>query len=587
MHPFKKNPFFLFLYGLSFIGIVFHWTGCLDEPELDTLPFFEVEVTGVETNTLSSVLLSGRINRLESDLATQTVRYGFIITEEEEQPSLLTPGNITIADTLAIGSDFPYQLSLEGLSINVDRYYVWAFAKMGNREKISDASLNFSFKDSYTFTLDEIDFNNTALICRSTIIGLEEQGGAFLQHGHIYSKDSLLSLEDAAVFKHELNSLNDDGSFESEWGNLVANERYYARGYAISTTDTIYTKNTIGFNMCDTWTPGYDFFTDLRGGIAATLDGKAYFGVGCENKFTCSPLSNIREIWEFDPDADTPDEAFSLQTEFPGQHRVNGVAFGLKGHLYIGLGKSNSGNNTFTFLNDFHKYNPSTGMWSEEIVAPFPGIEREKAVAFVWNDLAYVGLGAKQGADYNDFFEYNPDDNTWRPIQSLPLGMNPSMTTEEGREGAIHFKIGDDHYVGFGKNDTELLGDIWKFVPPLSPGGSTEWQLIGFIPEEMANREGPLAFTIDGRAYVGLGGDLRGFGQEEIYFNFLDFWEFIPTNTSDNQWVKRTTFPGLGRNQAIAFSINGKGYIGTGQKQPNGSSSIPLKDFWIYTPKNN
>ncbi|HUM47640.1 MAG TPA: T9SS type A sorting domain-containing protein [Chitinophagales bacterium] len=46
-------------------------------------------------------------------------------------------------------------------------------------------------------------------------------------------------------------------------------------------------------------------------------------------------------------------------------------------------------------------------------------------------------------------------------------------------------------------------------------------------------------------------------------------------------WTKKADFGGIARSEAIGFSINGKGYLGTGY---NGSSK---KDFWEYDPLSN
>lgn len=46
-------------------------------------------------------------------------------------------------------------------------------------------------------------------------------------------------------------------------------------------------------------------------------------------------------------------------------------------------------------------------------------------------------------------------------------------------------------------------------------------------------------------------------------------------------WTKKKDFPGQARYLGVAFSVNNKGYYGTGIA---GSDSYPLKDFWEYDP---
>lgn len=84
-------------------------------------------------------------------------------------------------------------------------------------------------------------------------------------------------------------------------------------------------------------------------------------------------------------------------------------------------------------------------------------------------------------------------------------------------------------------------------------------------------RTGAVAFTIDGKAYVGTGFD----GLNRLN----DFWQYSPES---DQWVKVADFPGAARSGAVAFAVNGKGYIGTGYDGTNN-----LKDFWEYNPATN
>ncbi|GAB3541111.1 kelch repeat-containing protein [Pontibacter brevis] len=86
-----------------------------------------------------------------------------------------------------------------------------------------------------------------------------------------------------------------------------------------------------------------------------------------------------------------------------------------------------------------------------------------------------------------------------------------------------------------------------------------------------AARTGAVAFTINGRAYVGTGFD----GMNRLN----DFWQYNPDTDT---WNRMADFPGVARSGAVGFAANGKGYIGTGY---NGSSN--LKDFWEYDPAAN
>ncbi|MHA6246550.1 Kelch repeat-containing protein [Pontibacter sp. CAU 1760] len=84
-------------------------------------------------------------------------------------------------------------------------------------------------------------------------------------------------------------------------------------------------------------------------------------------------------------------------------------------------------------------------------------------------------------------------------------------------------------------------------------------------------RTGAVAFTIDGKAYVGTGFD----GENMLG----DFWQY---DAAQDIWTKLPDFPGEARTGAVGFAVNGKGYVGTGY---NGSQN--LKDFWVFSPATN
>ncbi|MBI4646452.1 MAG: immunoglobulin domain-containing protein, partial [Bacteroidia bacterium] len=84
-------------------------------------------------------------------------------------------------------------------------------------------------------------------------------------------------------------------------------------------------------------------------------------------------------------------------------------------------------------------------------------------------------------------------------------------------------------------------------------------------------RSGAVGFSIDNKGYIGTGHDGSGYKR--------DFWEYNP---GTNTWTQKADFGGKARSGAVGFSISNKGYIGTGQ-----DNSDYKKDFWEYDPINN
>ncbi len=88
---------------------------------------------------------------------------------------------------------------------------------------------------------------------------------------------------------------------------------------------------------------------------------------------------------------------------------------------------------------------------------------------------------------------------------------------------------------------------------------------------EGVSRNDAVAFSIGNRGYIGTGydGEIR----------LSDFWEYIPEG---NYWTQKADFPGVARNSAVGFGTDTKGYIGTGY-----DGTTKLKDFWEFDPASN
>jgi N-acetylneuraminic acid mutarotase len=84
-------------------------------------------------------------------------------------------------------------------------------------------------------------------------------------------------------------------------------------------------------------------------------------------------------------------------------------------------------------------------------------------------------------------------------------------------------------------------------------------------------RENSVSFVIKDKAYIG-----TGYIYKNANIFYKDFWEYDSTTDS---WTQIADFPGDARYTAVAFSANGKGYVGLGR----GENSI-LKDFYEYDP---
>ncbi|MDW3191549.1 MAG: galactose oxidase [Cytophagales bacterium] len=131
------------------------------------------------------------------------------------------------------------------------------------------------------------------------------------------------------------------------------------------------------------------------------------------------------------------------------------------------------------------------------------------------------------------------------------------------RTGAVSFVIGEEAYVGLGSDGEDYLTDFWKY-----DASRNFWQEIAPFPG--VGRISAVAFSADGKGYVGTGYN-DDLAQEEM----ADFWMYDP---DADTWTEIAPFAGSARYSAVAFSLNGLGYVGTGY---DGSY---LKDFYRYNP---
>lgn len=102
------------------------------------------------------------------------------------------------------------------------------------------------------------------------------------------------------------------------------------------------------------------------------------------------------------------------------------------------------------------------------------------------------------------------------------------------------------------------------------------WEMIKDFPGK--GRNDATAFVLDGKAYVGFGIHYA----MRIKENLSDFWVYDPIQDS---WDSlRMAFPGEGRWGAVAFTAGDKAYVGTGNSIRRESSTYSLDDFYEFSP---
>ena len=173
------------------------------------------------------------------------------------------------------------------------------------------------------------------------------------------------------------------------------------------------------------------------------------------------------------------------------------------------------------------------------------------------------------------FVACHSNDDTWGDwSRGYPFSGRP-------RTGAVTFTLNGEVYVGLGRNEDveekdKYLTDFWKF-------NGTRWVSVASFPT--VGRAGAVAFVVgeEGHqvAYVGTG--YREYLGDETYYD--DFYTFDGVSWSA---TAVTTLPKPadrkdgGRRDGIAFSLNGKGYVGTGLV----SGGMVVNDIYVSIPLN-
>ena len=301
------------------------------------------------------------------------------------------------------------------------------------------------------------------------------------------------------------------------------------------------------------------------------------------------------ETWRYDPLTDS----WSARAAFPGTARSSGMSFSNNGIGYICGGSSG------TTRNDLWAYNPIGDSWVQKANIP---IVIRQGVAFTVGNRSFTGTGQNGSPQValGDWFEYDPATNVWT-----------SRAAQSSRWNAFAFVIGAKGYLGGGSDfafnvpDGCALSSFGEYDPALNSW--TARARMGASPTMAA-----ASFSIGDHGFVLLGGDQSGCAHDSwSYDPSNDSWTRIPftgpyglttgfavgntgyqatgyQNTASlstmraydpttNQVMGKAAFGGGARTLAVAFSIGGKGYLGTGNKPGVGRT----RDVWCYDPGTN
>lgn len=218
------------------------------------------------------------------------------------------------------------------------------------------------------------------------------------------------------------------------------------------------------------------------------------------------------------------------------------------------------------FFTACHSSDDTWGDWSRSY--SFSGRPRTGAVTFTLNGEAYVGLGHNESVEgldkeLKDFWKFN--GSRWVAVESFP---------GEGRYGAVAFVVKEGGkevaYVGTGFRSVggqeTYFADFYRF-----DGEHWDKNVAMTLPEvkdrpgENNGRRYAVAFTLNNKGYVG-----TGLASGDLVLN--DMYCFDPTKSGDDRWSD-AEFNGEPRMGAVAFVIGDKAVVCLGSKVASGQSS--------------
>jgi len=246
------------------------------------------------------------------------------------------------------------------------------------------------------------------------------------------------------------------------------------------------------------------------------------------------------------------------RSSFDGPARSSAASFVIDNLAYVATGYT--GDN---YLKDLWVYNADGDFWEQK--ADFTGTARSSASAFELNGKGYVGLGYDGTNRLKNFFQYNPTSNSWE--QKADFGGS-------ARYGAVGFQVGGKAFFGTGY-DGNYLKDFFQY----DDGTNTWTQANGFSGNKRRNAT---VFVIDDKAYLGTGVNNA--------INQVDFWEY---NATADTWTKKRDIDydtsdddtynddyGIVRSNACSFTMNGQGFVATGDNLSSVWQYVPSTDLW-------
>jgi len=293
------------------------------------------------------------------------------------------------------------------------------------------------------------------------------------------------------------------------------------------------------------WVQHADFPGTARASASAFVIG--------DNAYLCcgrigAKHDTLNEVWRYESVTDT----WTQLDTFPGKPRVKAIAAAINGKGYVGLG-CNGYAYVENVFRDFYEFDPTTGKWTQK--ASFPGPGANDLSYAVVNGRLYTAMGFDGTGYYPHTYVYDPTTDVWTKLTDA----------EHAYLLTSAFAIDKNFYVGAGYQGRNLRS-VFSFDTE-----SKKWTQVASLPEGRVLSNG---LTIHNKGYILLGRYWAGVQNGGRLLS--DIVEYDP---NENAWTKRGDLPGEARQNAVVFTIQGRGYIVMGE-----NDSHCLSDVWSFKP---
>ncbi|MCQ2347227.1 MAG: hypothetical protein MJZ92_04785 [Paludibacteraceae bacterium] len=249
-----------------------------------------------------------------------------------------------------------------------------------------------------------------------------------------------------------------------------------------------------------------------------------------DNSNTLFRYSPVTDSWEMLP---TP----------PLKARVNGTACTLGDKVYIGLGFTGNIYTEQSCLRDWWKYTPATNRW--ERLTDYPSKNTVGVISYTDGQYIYCLYGMGDGFS-NEIWRYDPASKQWTQQQA-----SDQMISVMAGVGA---SVQGQHYFGTGYRIEDQKS--WYRID-----FAGKWTRCTNVP----GKGRAMAVAVAGKRHIYIAGG-RHFGGDLT--DGIVYDDILRYDPQTDTWTKAGTLP-IGTENMIGFSIDGKAYIGLGEAQDN------------------